>query len=476
MNRLPTHVPNLDDVIGGGIPRNSVVLLSGVPGSGKTILAQQVAFNVAAAGGTALIVSTLSEPLERMVRFMQAFSFFDVEAIGTSVFYEEVGTLLLRDSGEEAMAHIVNLLQERSPTLLVVDSFKAIQEMAMSKEQLRRALYTLMGTIAVCPCTALLVGEYTDDDLAGAVIASLVDGIIALYNQRIGLHDRRYLRVAKLRGTAYIPGEHAFRISGDGITVFPRIVPPDIPTPYTPSRERAATDIPGLDDMLHGGFLRGAIGLIAGDPGVGKTVTAMHFLLNGALRGERGVYFSFQEDPAQWAQIARNFGFDPDDLKRRGLIEVVYVSPVEIDVERCAWLIQETVARTGARRLVIDSMRDLEAGARGEPERFFNYTYGLMQWLKERGVTTLLTSEIGQIFGSDLVLSGVGLSHIADALVILRYVVDNSHIRRAIAVLAQRGSPHSDEVREYLISERDGPRVGGPMSGGLTFGGKIIDG
>ena len=469
MERIPTYVPNLDEVLCGGIPESSVVLVTGVPGSGKTILAQQAAFGVAAAGGKSLIVSTLSEPLARMVRFMQGFTFFDTDAIGTSVIYEDVGTRLLQENGEKALEHVVNLLQEHSPTLLVIDSFKAIQEMSLDKEQLRRSLYTLMGTVAAYPCTAILVGEYTDDDLASAIITSMVDGIIALYNQRVGLYDRRYLRVAKLRGSAYIPGEHAFRITQEGITVFPRIVPPQTATMYTPTRERVNTGIPGLDDMLHGGLFRGSITLIAGDPGVGKTVTAMHFLLNGAQEGERGVYFSFQEDPYQWAQIARNFGFDIDDLQRRGLVDVVYTSPVEIDVEQFAWLMRETVTRTGARRVVIDSMRDLEAGARGEPERFFNYSYGLMQWLKERGVTTLITSEIGQIFGMDLVLSGVGLSHIADVLVVLRYTVDESRIRRAIAVLAQRGSPHSNQIHEYLISEAEGPRVGAPLAGGFAL-------
>ncbi len=469
MNRIPTHVPNLDEVLYGGIPENSVILLSGVPGSGKTILAQQIAFGVAASGGKALIVSTLSEPLARMVRFMQAFTFFDVDAIGTSVIYEDVGTLLLQESGERAIEEIVSLLRQESPTLLVIDSFKAIQEMSFDKERLRRALYTLMGTVAAYPCTALLIGEYTDDDMAKSVVTSMVDGIISLYNQRIGLHDRRYLRVSKLRGSAYIPGEHAFRITEQGITVFPRIVPPRAPLPYTPGQERVGLGIPGLDEMLHGGLMRGAVALVAGDPGVGKTVTAIHFLLNGARQGERGVYFTFQEDPYQWRQIARNFGFDVGDLERRGMVQVVYSSPVEIDVEQHAWLMRETVSRVGAQRVVVDSMRDLEVGARGDPERFFNYAYGLMQWLKERQVTTLITSEIGEIFGTDLILSGVGLSHIADVLIVLRYTVDRSRIRRAIAVLAQRGSPHSDEVREYLISEKKGPRVGAPLSGGFTL-------
>ena len=469
MKRIPTHIPNLDEVLYGGIPEGSVVLITGVPGSGKTILAQQIAFGVAAAGGKALIVTTLSEPLARMVRFMQGFTFFDTEAIGSSVIYEDVGSQLLQENGESALEHIVDLLREHAPTLLIIDSFKAIQEMSLDRERLRRTLYTLMGTVAAYPCTAVLVGEYTDDDLTTAAITSMVDGIVVLYNQHVGLYDRRYLRVAKLRGSAYLPGEHAFRITEDGITVFPRIVPPPLTTAYTPSRERVSTGVSGMDEMLHGGLMRGAVALVAGDPGVGKTVTAMHFLLNGASRGERGLYFSFQEDPYQWAQIARNFGFDVDDLQQRGLVEVVYTSPVEIDVEQFAWVMRETVTRTAAQRVVIDSMRDLEAGARGEPERFFNYAYGLMQWLKERGVTTLITSEIGQMFGMDLVLSGVGLSHIADVLIVLRYTVEESRIRRAIAVLAQRGSPHSNQIHEYLISEKEGPRVGAPLSGGVTL-------
>jgi len=460
MERIPTHVPNLDEILHGGLPQHSAVLITGVPGSGKTILANQIAYGNATPENKALMVTTVSEPLARLIQYTQGFSFFDLEKVGSAVIYEDIGPLLLEGNGEKALAQVTELVLEHRPALLVVDSFKAIHDLADSEAGLRRALYQLAASLATLPCTTLLVGEYAADDLAHMAETTIVDGIIELANRPIGLRDYRSLRVRKLRGTDYRSGEHAFRITSDGITVFPRFVTPPAPETYAVSRERAAMGIPGLDEMLHGGLLRGTSTLIAGDPGVGKTVTSLHFLLNGALEGEPGAYISFQEDPNQLAQIARNFGFDLETLREQGLVDMFYTSPVELDVDEHALRIVETVEGVNARRVVVDSISDFEAGTVRDPDRYFNYVYSLVQWFKNRGITAVLTYERSEMFGGGLIMTGTGVSHIADNAIVLRYVPVGSQIHRSITVLKARASEHSKEVREYLISEEEGPRVG----------------
>ncbi len=469
MERIPTHVPNLDSILNGGLPKNSITLIGGVPGSGKTVLAHQIAYGNATPENKVLIVTTLSEPMSRIIQFTQEFSFFDLDKAGTAVIYEDIGPLLLTGNGEKALARVVELATRVQPAMLVIDSFKALHDVAESPAGLRRALYQLAANLATLPCTALLVGEYKANDLLGEPEAGVVDGIIELTNHPIGLRDYRSLRVRKLRGSDYRSGEHSFRITSDGIVVFPRFVTPPAPARYTVSRERARTGIPGLDDMLHGGLLRGTTTLIAGDPGVGKTVTALHFLLLSARDGEPGAYISFQEDPNQLAQIARNFGFEIEELQARRAVDVFYTSPVELDIDEHTLKIVDTIERIGARRVVIDSISDLEAGAKRDADRYFNYVYSLVQWFKDRGITTMMTAEISQMFGADLILSGRGISHIADNLIALRYVPVGPQIRRAITVLSARGSAHSNEIREYTISEQEGPRVGGLLRGAFSL-------
>jgi len=469
IERIPTCVPNLDSILSGGLPQNSTILISGAPGTGKTILVNQIAYGNASLERKVVVVTTVSEPMSRFVQFTQDFSFFDLEKAGSAVIYEDIGPMLLEGDGERALSYVVGLLAEHRPALLVVDSVKAIHDVIRSSEALRRVFYRLAAELATMPCTALLVGEYATDALFSFPEATIVDGIIELRNRLIGLRDHRSLRVLKLRGSDYISGEHAFRITSDGIVVFPRFTTPPTPAHYAVSRERAPTGVPGLDGLLHGGMLRGTTTLMVGDPGVGKTVTALHFLLSGAEQGEPGVYISFQEDPSQLAQIARNFGFEVDRLQEQGRVEMFYTSPVELDVDEHVLRIVEAVERVGARRVVVDSISDFEAGTRRDEDRFFNYVYSLVQWFKSRGITAVLTHEVGRMFSADLVLTGRGVSHIADNVVLLRYVPAGTQVRRAITVLSARGSAHSKEVREYLISEEEGPRVGEPIAGAFSL-------
>jgi len=471
MVRISSCVPNLDVILHGGLPKNSTVLICGIPGSGKTVLANQIIFGNADKDNRALIISTISEPMSRLIQFTQEFSFFNVDKVGSAISYEDLGPFILKGNGEKALERILELVMEYHPSLLLIDSFKAIQDMSGSKGIFRRALYRLISNLAALSCTTLLVGEYDPDEIANNVEAALVDNIIELYNRPIGLRDSRSLRVCKLRGSGYIDGEHSFRISSDGIEIFPRTLTPSHPVRYTPSKLRAKTGIEGLDELLNGGFLKGTTTLIVGDPGVGKTVTALHFLLNGVKNGESGVYCSFQEDPNQLVQIAMNFGFEVELLQKKGILNMFYTSPIEFDADEQMMRIIAAVERCGAVRVVVDSISDFEAATARDKERYFNYVYSMVQWFKNRCITAVLTQETGEMFGSALTLTGRGVSHIADNLILLRYVPIDSEVKRALTVLSTRGSHHSKDVREYLISEKEGVKVGNQVPGGCIIAG-----
>lgn len=464
MEYLQTHIPGLDQILHGGLPAHSTTLISGGPGSGKTILASQIVFNNIRPPQKALFVSTISEPLGRILRYMQKFSFFQQDLIPETVIYEDIGPDLLEGNGARAVQRLEELLLQHQPEFLVIDSIRAMSALSDSPVNSRRNLFRLAALLTTLPCNTFLVGEYQSHEFASTVEASIVDNIILLDRRQVSVYEQRILTVEKLRGSNYIPGEHTFRITNNGISIFPRFTTPTTPAKYTPSRSYAPTGIPGMDDnLLPGGLLRGTTTLVVGDPGVGKTVTALHFLLNGIRQGDAGVYISFQEDPHQLAQIARNFGFDIQALTSTNKLTLLYTSPVELNIDEHAQKMLTAIQQIHAQRVVIDSTGDLEAGAHGNTERYFNFIYSLVQWFKDNGITALLTAEMSGLFGDEITLTGRGVSHIADTLILLRYTELEGEIRRAITVLAARGSDHSKEVREYLISEKEGPRIGPPL-------------
>ncbi len=464
IERIPSFVPDLDEILGGGLPAHSTILLSGVPGSGKTILASQIAYGNANPENKALFVSTVSEPQARNLQFIQGFSFFDLQKAGSSVIYEDLGPQLLEGNGVAALAQLEELVLQINPAVVVVDSYRALRELSNSAQESRRSLYRLVAILTALPCTTILVGEYQPAEITTAIEATIVDGILVMDNRLMGLRDYRTLRVYKLRGSHYISGLHSLRITSDGITVFPRFTTPAETQSYAVSRERAKTGIAGFDsEILPGGILRGTTSLVVGDPGVGKTVTALHFLLNGIRQGEAGAYISFQENPSQLARIAENFGFDVPAMDQSKLA-MFYTSPVELNIDEHARKMVALLEKINARRVVIDSINDLEAGARQDSDRFFNFVYSLVQWFKQRNITAILTAEMGELFSNQLTLTGRGVSHIADNIFLLRYTEIGGEVRKAFVVLSARGSEHSKQVREYLISEKEGPRIGPPLS------------
>jgi circadian clock protein KaiC len=468
--RITLGVPNLDQILGGGLPAYSLVLISGNPGSGKTILSNQIVYQLATPERRGLIITTVSEPLSRLLRYTQEFKFFDPNKVGESIIYEDIGPHLLGANGENAWNKIEELILKNQPAFLVIDSIRAIHDLSVSPAVNRRGFFRLASLLSTLPCTAFLIGEYDGDEYAHAVEASIADVILHLEYRPVGLGSRRIIKVRKVRGSDFLAGEHTFKINSDGITVFPRFTTPAKPLVYKPVTQRALVGIPGFDDVLFpGGILRGTTTLVAGDPGVGKTVTALHFLLNGGRQGEAGVYVSFQEDPNQFATIANNFGYNLEKMIRDKQLILLYNSPVEIDIDEMALKIIAAIQNIQAKRLVVDSLSDLASGARGDPDRFYNFVYAFVQWLKDRTVTAMLTNEMGQLFANELTLTGRGVSHIADNLLLLRYTELEGEIRRALTILACRGSDHSKKVYEYLISEKEGPRLGSPLSSAFTL-------
>jgi circadian clock protein KaiC len=452
IQRLPSGIARLDDILSGGLAVDSINLIIGVPGSGKTILAQRYAFTNGTAERPALYLSTVSEPLDKIVRFGQTMSFFDVAAVGTRVVYEDLGQDLARGGLPAVLERIQTLVRERRPGLVVIDSFKALTPYAAEDRDYRSFLHQLAGTVSAVSGANLWVGEYDREEVATAPEFAVADSVIALGTLAFGDRSGRMLEVLKLRGSDYSSGHHGYRLTGDGLVVFPRLADARDESAYILRDRRIPTGIAALDDMLGDGYWPGSATLCAGPSGVGKTIMGLQFIARGTAQGDPGVVASLQENPTQLERVAGAFSWSLD-----GPIEVMYRSPVNIQIDEWVYELLDTVERIGARRILIDSLVDLQFAA-GESVRFREYMYSLTQRCSRAGVSLFMTSEVPELFDVSR-LSDYGVSHLSDNVLLLQYRRDGEDVRRSITVLKARSTRNATEVREFTIGP-DGIVVG----------------
>jgi circadian clock protein KaiC len=465
IKKLPTGIPGLDEILGGGVPEFSFNIIAGAPGSGKTTLAHQFIFANATPERPALYFTVLGEPALKMLRYQQQYIFFDISKINNSVRFVNLSEVLTNRGLEGVLEEVIQGVEATSPRIVIVDSFRTVLRKVQNNEvEAQEFVHRLGLLLASWEVTSFLIGEYAESEMRDNPVFTIADGLFWLYQSVERNSIVRKLQIMKLRGQMSVPGLHTFRITEAGLQAFSRTLGLAGRKRQVPSEKRLSIGIPELDEMLGGGIPEGDSLLVAGSSGTGKSLLATQFIAAGIYRGEPGIVAVFEERPDEYVGRASSFGLDLHTPLQDGNLKVIYLRPLDLSVDEALQEILEAVNQTGAKRLVIDSLAGFEmALAPGFRADFRESLYRMIFSLTGSGITILSTVEMEESF-TELLFSTYSISFLTDDIIRLRYVEIDGQLRKVMIVVKMRGGAHSKEIREYEITSK-----------GVVIGGRLMD-
>jgi circadian clock protein KaiC len=457
IHNLPTGVRGLDDILGGGILEFSFNIIGGEPGCGKTTLAHQIAFANASRERPALYFTVLGEPVLKMLRYQQQFSFFDESKLGGAIRFISLSDLAMTKDLNSVLEEIMNQVKAANAGVVILDSFRTLTRKAIGDRPDAEVLsftYRLAQFLTSWEATTFLVGEYVEDEIRDNSLFTMVDGIFWLSQITERNSVVRKLQIIKLRGQETVPGLHTVRIGNGGLQAFSRTLGLTGNPKRSARRRYLSTGVPDLDTMMGGGILEGDSLLVAGPSGTGKSALATQFIAEGLRRGEPGIMAIFEERPEGYTQRAATFGLNLKAAEQKGTLETLYLRPLDLSVDETMQEILDAIERVGAKRLVIDSLVGFEmALAPGFRADFRESLYRMIGALTGAGITILSTVEVEDTF-TGLPFSHYAISFLTDDIIRFRYVEIDGQLRKVMAVIKMRGGNHSKDIREYVITKK----------------------
>jgi len=451
MEVVPTGVPNLDRLLDGGLTRGGLVLIVGGPGTGKTVLAEQMAFHWARQGRKVLWLVTPGEPNEKFLTHVSQMKFFDGRLVGDTLQIINLSRYL--EKGRQAqMAVIRETVQGGDYGFVIIDGFQNVRCFLGGERDIRLFLSELGSELALMGITPIITADASPERYWESSEFTMADTILALERTTVEGCEARQVHVLKERGRNNVVGPHAYTIDGGGLHVHPRaellLQAGDAAMPT----ERLAFGVAGLDQMLKGGLLEGSATLLAGGPGTGKTLLASQFLAEGVRQGQPGLYLAFFESPAHLLARADEFGMPLRQAHEAGLLHMKVFPSGCFDPDACMEDLAAMIEERKVRRLVLDGLEPVERALR-PANRAVDFLATLVRYLRWRGVTTVLTYELEESERAPFYPIWPLISQVMGNLIMLRRIRTDTRWQRLLWVVKTRYSEHSDAVAELLASE-----------------------
>ena len=454
--KCPTGIQGLDEITGGGLPRGRPTLMCGGPGCGKTLFAAEFLVRGAVQFGEPGVFMAFEET-EAELKANVASLGFDLAGLvrrkKIAIDYVRIERSEVQESGEYDLEGLFVRLNHAIDSIgarrVVLDTLEALFASLPNEAILRAELRRLFRWLKDKGVTAVITAERGREQLTRHGLEEYVSDCVILLDHRVvDQIATRNLRVVKYRGAQHGTNEFPFLIGDEGISVLPIT---SLGLNHKISAERIATGIPRLDAMLGGrGFFRGSSILLTGTPGTGKTIVAANFAQAAARRGERTLFFSFEESPNQIIRNVHSIGLRLEPLVKGGLLRFHAARPSLYGLEmHLATMFKEIIAFQPD-VVIIDPITSLmDAGTASECRAMVTR---LVDYLKAGQVTTLFTS-LTQA-GHSLQQSEASMSSLMDSWLLLQDFEGNGERNRVLYVLKARGMAHSNQIREFLISDR----------------------
>ncbi|MDP9154826.1 MAG: circadian clock protein KaiC [Pseudomonadota bacterium] len=452
--RMSTGVDGLDNILGGGLTPNRVYLVEGSPGAGKTTLALQFLLKGAEVGEAGLYI-TLSETRSELLAVADAHG-WEVDAISIVELLSDEG---LDPEYEQSILHpaevelgetvksVMHQVEAIKPARIVLDSLSELRLLSQNPLRYRRQILALKRYFATRDCTVLLLDDNTSDP-SDLQLHSIAHGVVSL-DQLV--HDyggaRRRLRVSKMRGLKFREGFHDFTLETGGIDVYPRLVAAEHHAEF--SSTPLSTGSEGLDALLGGGLIPGTNTLLIGPSGVGKTTTVVGCLLAALKRGERCMYYLFDETLRTLLLRSKALGMDLSPFLESGQLTLRQIDPAEMSPGQFTSDVREAVEEDGVRYVAIDSLNAYLQAMPGERYLLLQM-HELLGYLNQRGVVTMLVLGQHGIVGE--VETDIDISYLSDTMILFRYFEHQGEVLTALAAVKSRGSAHERTIRQFRLA------------------------
>jgi circadian clock protein KaiC len=454
LTKILTGIVGLDDILEGGFPAGRTTLISGGPGTGKTMLGVEFLYRSALAGkaGILLLFEERADAIRRNVRSLG----WDLTAM------EKAGKLFLlearlpRDavlSGDFNITPLLAIIEGQAKAIradrIMIDAIDVLMRIYNDPRREQNELYTLHDWLIDHGFTTILTAKETQSQNDGKYefLEYMADCVISLDLRVAGQVTTRRLRVVKYRGSGFASNEYPYLVSNEGNVIMPIST---VSLEHKALGPRISSGNRQLDTMLGGGYRRGSSILVTGASGTGKTTLACTFVVGACARDERVLYISFEESSPALISAMLSPGLHLQPAVKAGRLEFLTIMPEAMGAEQHLIRAMSRVRAFEPQHIVVDAISALQRV--GDEKAAFDYLMRLVDFAKQQGITILMTNQLAGNF-EQVDFSGIGFSSLIDTIILLRFVEIYNKIARSLLILKSRGTRHSNSYHRFVITD-----------------------